>query len=57
MEKIKTHRRSKVQLTNVISMRFEQDLFEYLEANKGNMNRSEYANHLIRKAIEYGDVI
>ena len=50
---IKGHYRKGVELTGIVSMRFEKDLFDYIEANRGEINRSKYINDLIRIGIKY----
>ena len=50
---IKGHYRKGVELTGIVSMRFEKDVFDFIEANRGEINRSKYINDLIRKGIEY----
>lgn len=35
--------------TENFSLRLDNDLYAYIEANKGNMNRSQYINYLLRK--------
>lgn len=55
---IKGHYRKGAELTGIVSMRFEKDVFDFIEANRGEINRSKYINDLIRKGIEYeGNVV
>ena len=39
-------------LCKPFSVQLEQDLMEYVEANKGNMSRNQFINHLLRKGVE-----
>ena len=50
---IKGHYRKGVELTGIVSMRIEKDVFDFIEANRGEINRSKYINDLIRIGIKY----
>lgn len=50
---IKGHYRKGAELTGIVSMRIEKDVFDFIEANRSEINRSKYINDLIRIGIRY----